>query len=409
MNFDPASHLNELQYFGEFGGVNPSIEDSATYTFLKAERMEEVFEKEISGCYLYSRHWNPTNKYLSDALAAVENAEAAQVTASGMSAISASILQICSSGDQIVSSRMVYGGTYALMKNFLPRFGIQTNFVDIIDLQAVESAISPQTKMIYCESLSNPMLQVSDIGGLSAIAKKHGIKLVVDNTFSPMMISPLNLGADVSIHSLTKFINGSSDTLAGVICSSKAFIDSLSDVNSGASMLLGPVMDSSRAASVHKNLRTLHLRIRQHSQNAMYLSKKMTELGIRTIYPGLKDHPQHELMRKQLNDGYGFGGMMVINVGSKKTAYQLMEQMQSLKVGYLAVSLGFYKTLFSSPGSSTSSEIPENERATMGLTDGLVRMSIGLDNDIEATFQKIKSCLEALDLIPDAKKQAVMA
>ena len=397
--FDPATHIHDVQHFGEFGGVNPSIEDSATYTFLNAARMEEVFETEISGCYLYSRHWNPMNRYLSDTLAAMENTESAQVTASGMSAISCSILQICGAGDEIVSSRMVYGGTYALMKNFLPKFQIKTRFVDIRDLEAIRQAITPQTKMIYCETLSNPLLEVADIEAISRIAKEHNLKLVVDNTFTPLIVTPALLGADVVIHSLTKYINGTSDTVAGVICSSKKFIDSLTDVNQGASMLLGPVMDSLRSASVLKNMRSLHIRVKKHSENATFLAQKFQELGIRTIYPALDSHPQKSVLAQMANEEYGFGGMLVIDAGSKAKAYELMEMMQAEKVGYLAVSLGFYKTLFSSPSSSTSSEIPETERTEMGLSEGLVRISVGLDNNMALMFDRIQKCLEKTGIL----------
>ena len=205
--FNPADHIQDLQYFGEFGGVNPSITDSSTYTFLKAGKMEEIFEHEIEGCYLYSRHWNPTNKYLSQAIAKMEGTESASVTGSGMAAITCSILQICNAGDEIVSSRTIYGGTYAFFKNFLPKYNITTKFVDTTNLEQVKKAITSKTKIIYCETISNPMLEVSDIVALSKIAKEKGLKLVVDNTFSPMIFSPAKMGADVVVHSMTKFIN----------------------------------------------------------------------------------------------------------------------------------------------------------------------------------------------------------
>lgn len=393
---DPANRIQDLQYFGEFGGVNPSIEDSSTYTFLQAKKMEEIFEKEIEGCYLYSRHWSPMNKYLSDALAALENTQSAQVTASGMGAISCTIFQLCNSGDEIVSSRMIYGGTYAFFKNFLPKFNIKTKFVDIKNTAAVEALITPNTKVIYCETMSNPLLEIADIPALAAIAKKHGVRLVVDNTFTPMIFSPAVMGADVVIHSLTKFINGTSDTVGGVICGEKSFIDSLYDVNFGASMLVGPVMDSLRAASILKNLRGLHLRMKEHSRNAAFLAEKLAGAGIKVTYPGIASHPQHKLMVQLMNKQYGFGGMLVLDAGSKEKAYKLMECMQEKKVGYLAVSLGFYKTLFSAPRSSTSSEIPVEEQQLMGLHDGLVRMSVGLDQDIERSYMRIKECWDSL-------------
>ncbi|MBG43711.1 MAG: cystathionine beta-lyase [Aequorivita sp.] len=393
MAFKPADKIQDLQYFGEFGGVNPSISDSSTYTFLSAKTMFDTFEGNADGCYLYSRHSTPSNLYLGQALAAMEGTETANVAASGMGAITPAILQLCKAGDHIVSSRTIYGGTYAFLKNFAPRLNIETSFVDITKLDEVEAAITEDTKIIYCESVSNPLLEIADIEALSKISKKHGLQLLVDNTFSPLSISPAKLGADVVLHSLTKFINGSSDTMGGVTCGTQEFIDNLRNVNDGANMLLGPAMDSLRAASILKNLRTLHIRIKQHSENALYLAEKFEADGLKTVYPGLKSHSGHELFKKMMNKEYGFGGMLTIDVGGIDKANELMELMQERNLGYLAVSLGFYKTLFSAPGSSTSSEIPEEEQKEMGLSDGLIRFSIGLDNDIERTYQMMQECM----------------
>jgi methionine-gamma-lyase len=392
-DFRPADNIQDLQYFGEFGGVNPSITDSSTFTFLKAGTMEGVFGGEVEGCYLYSRHWNPSNKYLSQALAQMEGTESASVMASGMGAITSVILQICSVGDEIVASRTIYGGTYAFFKNFLPKFGIKVNFVNTTDLAQVKGAITSKTKIVYCETMSNPMLEISDVAELSKIAKANDCKLVVDNTFSPMIFSPAQMGADIVVHSMTKFINGMSDCVAGTVCASEEFIDSLYSVNDGASMLLGPVLDSFRSASILKNLRTLHIRMKQHSANAMYISSKLYDDGVKVTYPGLASHPQNALMKTMMNAEFGFGGLFVIDMQTPARANQLMELMQDDNLGYLAVSLGSYKTLFSAPGGSTSSEIPEEERLEMGLTDGLVRISIGLDNNPERTYQSIKRCM----------------
>jgi len=398
-NFNPADKIQDLQYFGEFGGVNPSISDSSTYTFLSAKTMFDTFEGNAEGCYLYSRHSSPMNLYLGKALAAMEGTESANVAASGMGAITPVLLQLCSAGDEIVSSRTIYGGTYAFMKNMLPKWNIQTNFVDITKLDLVEKAISSNTKVLYCETVSNPLLEVADIEGLAKIAKKHNIKLVVDNTFSPLSVAPVQLGADIVIHSLTKFINGSSDTVGGVVCASQDFINDLKNVNNGASMLLGPTMDSFRSASILKNLRTLHIRMKQHSYNALYLAQKFEDDGLKIVYPGLKSHPSHELYSKMINIEYGFGGMMTMDVGTLDKANEMMELMQNRNLGYLAVSLGFYKTLFSAPGTSTSSEIPLEEQKSMGLTDGLIRFSIGLDNDIKRTYQMMKACMVELGIL----------
>jgi methionine-gamma-lyase len=399
MAFKPANNIQDLQYFGEFGGVNPSISDSSTYTFLSAKTMFDTFEGNADGCYLYSRHSSPSNLYLGEALAAMEGTETANVSASGMGAITPVIMQLCGAGDHIVSSRTIYGGTYAFLKNFIPKFNVDTSFVDITKLDLVEAAITKHTKIIYCESVSNPLLEVADIKRLGEIAKKHGLKLVIDNTFSPLSISPATLGADIVIHSLTKFINGSSDTLGGVVCGSQEFINDLRNVNDGASMLLGSTMDSLRAASILKNLRTLHIRMQQHSKNGLYLAEKFEADGLKTVYPGLKSHPSHQLFKSMMNEDYGFGGMLTIDVGSSDKANELMELMQNKNLGYLAVSLGFYKTLFSAPGSSTSSEIPEEEQKEMGLTDGLIRFSIGLDADIARTYQMMHDCMVELNIL----------
>lgn len=393
---DAASQIQDYLVFGEFGDVNPSITDSSTFTFLSPATMHEVFEHEIEGCFLYSRHWNPSNKYLSRALAALEDTESAHATSSGISAIACAIAQICSSGDELICSRTIYGGTYALLKNFLPRMGIQPTFVDILNLEAVEAAITPKTRLIYCESISNPLLDVADMAGLAEIANRHGIKLVVDNTFSPMVLAPGRLGAHVVVHSLTKFINGTSDCVAGCICADQQFVDDLSNVNSGACMLLGPVLDSIRAASILKNLHSLHIRMQKHSENAMHLAQGLSSRGYRVHYPGLPEHPQYALMKSIMNPSIGFGGMLALDVETLECANTLMTMMQEEKVGYLAVSLGYFKTLFSSPSSSTSSEIPEEERREMGMSDGLVRISVGLDQDIDRSLHRILCCLERI-------------
>lgn len=392
--FDPASAIQDLRQFGEFGGVNPSVCDSATFTFMEAHAMTDTFHGETEGCFLYSRHWNPSNKYLSDALAAMENTEAGWVTGSGMAAITCTILQICSTGDHIVSSMTTYGGTYAFLKNYLQKFNIEVTFVDATDLDAVKNAMRPNTKMVYTETMNNPLLQIADIEGLAKIAHEHGAKLVVDNTFTPLIFTPANFGADVVVYSMTKFINGKNDCVAGAICSTNDFINSLIDVNDGTAMLLGPVLDPKLSSAILKNLHTLHIRMMQHSKNAMYLAEKFKEMGLKFNYPGMPEHPSHELFKKMMNEGYGFGGMIAIDLDTEKRSFEVMEKMQNADVGYLAVSLGYFKTLFSNSGKSTSSEIPEEYQKKMGMSEGLIRFSVGLDMDIERTFQKIVECLK---------------
>ncbi len=399
MKFDPASRLQDLLQFGEYGDVNPSVTDSATYTFLEARTMKETFDGTTEGCYLYSRHWNPSNKYLADALAAMENTESAWVTGSGMAAITATLLQLVGCGDHIVSNRSVYGGTFAFMNNWLKKISVQVTFVDTSNLAEVEAAIKPNTRLIYTETMTNPMLQISDIPELARIANKHNIKLVVDNTFTPMMVTPSNHGAHITVYSMTKFINGKNDCVAGAICASSDFINSLCDVNSGTAMLLGPVLDPLRSSNILKNLHTLHIRMKKHCHNAQYLAERISSLGITVNYPGLPNHSGHETLKKIMNYGFGFGGLLAVDMKTAERASIFMEAMQKEGVGYLAVSLGYFKTLFSNSGKSTSSEVPEEEQRKMGLSEGLVRISVGLDNDIERTFEKIRYCLEAQKLL----------
>jgi methionine-gamma-lyase len=399
MKFDPASQIQDLKQFGEYGDVNPSITDSATYTFMQAKTMADTFHGDAEGCFLYSRHWNPSNKYLADAMAAMEGTEEGWVTASGMGAITCAILQICNAGDHIVSSMTTYGGTFAFLENYLPKFNIAVTFVDITDVAAVEAAIRPETRLIYTETVTNPLLQVSDIPALAALANKHFLKLVVDNTFTPMIVSAARLGAHVVVYSMTKFVNGKNDCVAGAICGSKEFINSLIDVNSGTAMLLGPVLDPIRSSGILKNLHTLHIRMKQHSHNALYLAEKFQATGLRTIYPGLHSHKGYDTMLGIRNIGFGFGGIIAIDLVTAENAGRLMEMMELEGVGYLAVSLGYFKTLFSNSGKSTSSEVPAEIQKQMGLSEGLIRFSVGLDNDIERTWQKIENCLQTLGLV----------
>lgn len=391
--FDPASAIQDLRQFGEFGGVNPSVTDSATYTFMEAHSMTDTFNGETEGCFLYSRHWNPSNKYLADALAAMENTESAWVTGSGMAAITCAILQICSTGDHIVASMTTYGGTFAFMNNYLKKFNIEVSFVNTCNLEEVKNAIRPNTKMVYTEAMSNPLLRIADLPKLAEIAHAHNAKLVVDNTFTPLIITPANFGVDVVVYSMTKFINGKNDCVAGAICSTNEFINSLADVNAGTAMLLGPVLEPKLSSAILKNLHTLHIRMMQHSKNAMYLAEKFKEIGLKYNYPGMPEHVDYELFKQLMNPEYGFGGMIAIDLGTAARSNEVMEKMQLADVGYLAVSLGYFKTLFSNSGKSTSSEIPDEIQKEMGMSEGLIRFSVGLDMDIERTFQKIKNCL----------------
>ena len=398
-NFDPATSIQQLEQFGEFGDVNPSITDSATYTFWQTKTMSDTFAGETEGCFLYSRHWNPSNKYLADALAAMEGTEAGWVTASGMAAITCVLLHELKTGDHIVASVTTYGGTFAFLKNYVPRFGVEVTFVNTSDLEAVKKAIRPNTRVVYTETVSNPLLQVADIPELKKIAQNAGAKLIVDNTFTPMIVSPYKLGADVVVYSLTKFINGKNDCVAGAICADADYINAMINVNDGTAMLLGPVLDPLRSSNILKNLHTLHIRMKQHSFNALYLAKRFEEIGLKVRYTGLESHPEYKLFKSMCNEQYGFGGLLTIDLENADVANAVMEEMQLKGVGYLAVSLGYFKTLFSNSGKSTSSEVPEDIQKEMGMSEGLIRFSVGLDNDIENTYNIIHGILKERNLV----------
>ncbi len=392
--FDPATAINAVQQLSAERGVNPSINDSATFTFPKGQLMTDTFHGETEGYYLYSRHWNPSNFVLCQALAAMENTEAAWVTGSGMAAITCTLLNCVKKGDHIVASMTVYGGTFAFLNNWIKRYGVDVTFVDTTNLAQVKAACKKTTKVIYTETMSNPLLRISNIGELRKIADKYGAKLIVDNTFTPMIFSPYRLGAHIVVYSMTKFINGKNDCVAGAICADAEFINSLINVNDGTAMLLGPVLDSYRATSILKNLYTLHIRMKQHSANAMYLAKNFNAIGIKANYTGLPTHKDHKLMKEQMNPQFGFGGMIAIDLKTAEKANRFMEAMQKEGIGYLAVSLGYFRTLFSCSGKSTSSEVPEEYQKEMGMSEGLVRFSVGLDNDIEDTFARMHKILK---------------
>ena len=284
------------------------------------------------------------------------------------------------------------------LKYFLPKMGIETTFVDTSDAEQVKANLQKNTRVIYCETMSNPLLRVTDIAQLSKLSKEQKVPLVVDNTFTPLIVQPASLGADIVIHSLTKFINGNNDCVAGAVCCSSAMAQALKDVNTGAAMLLGSTLDGPRASSLLKNLQTLDIRMRKHSENAAYLARGLEKLGYRVSYPGLRSHPDYDLLRSQHQSPYGYGGLFTLEVDTFEQANLLMQELQEQGLGHLAVSLGYHRTLFSASGTSTSSEIPEQERLQMGLSDSLIRFSVGLDIDIEASFMGYRQALKKVGI-----------
>ncbi len=411
MPFDPIeSYANSRHEFGEHGGVNMSIEASTTFTVMDAKVMPEIFQGRLGpadqktdsgGCYLYSRHFNPTVYTLGRAIAAIENTEAGYCTASGMAAISTTLMQICNPGDHIVSAAAVYGGTFALLAEYLPaKCNINTSFVDITDLDAVRNAITPTTKVIYCETLSNPTLAIANIPELAKIAHDAGAQLVVDNTFSPLIVTPANHGADVVVHSITKFIGGSSDIIAGAVCASNDFISSLMDLHTGSIMLLGPTMDPQTAFQLSLRLPHLALRMQEHARRAQIIAENLAKLNIPVSYPGLPDFPHREAFNAIRNEGFGAGGILTLDAGTSEKANELMTILQNkYRFGYMAVSLGYFDTLMSCSAASTSSELSDEDLKRAGIKPGLVRMSIGYTGSLEQRWHQLQAALQDVKLI----------
>jgi methionine-gamma-lyase len=402
---DPVESLADLRHeFGEHGGVNMSVEASTTFTVMDPGTIPEIFEggkgPDQGGCYLYGRHYNPTVYNLGRQLSAIEGSEAAYCTSSGMGAIAAAILQVCNTGDHVVASTSIYGGTYALLHDFLPaKAGINTTLVDVNDLDAVAAAITPQTRVVYAESFANPTLRVADIPALARIAHDRGAQLIIDNTFSPLLMAPLDWGADIVVHSITKFISGASDIIAGAVCAEEKFVQALMDVQMGPLMLLGPTMDPKVAFEINTRLPHLALRMAEHGRRAGVIARELDALGLDVVYPGLPQHPDHELAKHLCREGYGFGGVLGLDVGSEDTANRLMERLQNgYRFGYMAVSLGYSDTLMSCSGSSTSSELTDADKAAAGIPPGYIRISVGYTGTLEQRLGQLRGALAEVGL-----------
>ncbi len=403
--FDPAEKMSAARHeFGEHGGVNMSIESSTTFTVMSSDTMPSLFsgrQGPHEGCYLYGRHFNPTVYALGRDLAALEGMEAGYCAASGLGAISSAILQICGQGDHAVAGNTIYGGTFALLKDYLPpRTGIQTAFVDVSNLEEVEAAFTERTKMLYIESMSNPTLVVPDIPALAEIAHRHGAMLVVDNTFTPVIMSPAVHGADVVVHSLTKYISGGSDIIGGAVCASEEFLLKLMDVHDGSLMLLGPTMDPNQAFALNLRLPHLPLRVKEHSRRGQIFAERLVELGVPVTYPGLPTHPQYDNLARLGNDGYGAGGILALDLGTTERAFEFMDYLQiEQSFGYVAVSLGYFDTLMSCSASSTSSELDEKELKAAGIAPGLVRMSLGFTGSVEQRWDQLHAGLKKVGML----------
>ncbi|PYQ55584.1 MAG: cystathionine gamma-synthase [Acidobacteria bacterium] len=346
------------------GSVAVPIYQTSTYV---QEQLGEAVH------YEYARVQNPTREALEEQVAVLEGGVKAHAFASGMAAISC-LMTVVQAGDHVVVSRNVYGGTFRYFTRILERYGLSFSWVDTTDLGAVEAAIGPRTKMVYIETPTNPVMDITDIAAVAGIAHARGAGVAVDNTFlTPYLQRPLALGADYVVHSATKFLNGHSDSICGVLISSRpedAEWFALVQKSSGA--ILSPF----DCFLVMRGIKTLVVRMDRHESNA----RRIVDCLVghpkvqRVLYPGLPDHPGHEIQKRQAS---GFGSMITIEMGSFAAAKAMLDRMQVMS---FAESLGGVESLISHPASMTHASIPPERRAELGLTDGMVRISVGIEN-----------------------------
>ena len=356
------------------GAVVTPIYQTSTFAFESAKHGADLFAGAQKG-FIYSRMLNPTVESLEDQLASIEGGVKALATSSGMAAIHTALASLLQAGDHVICSEAVYGPTTALLGTFFKRFGVSVDFVDTSDYDAVCAAKCDATRVIYIESPGNPTLAVSDIARISAFAREHAIKVVVDNTFmSPVLQQPLKLGADLVVHSMTKFLNGHADVVAGcIVCpSEELYKQCRANLN-----LIGSVIDPHQAFLVQRGIKTLSIRMQRHSENAMHIATWLEahKNVSRVWFPGLKSHPQYEIAKKQHRAP---GGMIAFELkGGLSAGRKLMDSVKLIK---LAVSLGGVESLIQHPASMTHAGMTPELREQAGISDGLVRLSVGVEH-----------------------------
>ncbi|MFE1627142.1 trans-sulfuration enzyme family protein [Brevibacillus reuszeri] len=380
------------------GAVVSAVVPAVAYAFPDADSAAACVAGEREGTY-YGRYGNPTIATLEEKIAALENGEAALGVSSGMAAISGAMLAFLQNGDHVVCTRDVYGGSYKFLTSLAPRYGISADFVDCTDLCAVERAFLPNTKVLYIETPSNPCLTVLDIAALSKLAHKHGIRVIVDNTFmTPYLQRPLELGADVVVHSATKYINGHGDVIAGFIVGKHEHIQFMRKHIMGD---LGQNLNAWDAFLILRGLKTLGLRVRQHCQNAEAVARFLEGHPAisHVYYPGLASHPQHELAKRQMG---GMGGIVSFEV---KGGYEAAKSfINALRLAMISFSLGDPETLVQHPASMTHASIPTEERLKFNITDGLIRFSTGLE-DAQDIIADLGQALAVIPMMATANRE----
>jgi O-succinylhomoserine sulfhydrylase len=357
-----------------------AIFPTSSYVFSSAAEAAARFSGEQPG-NIYSRFTNPTVRTFEERLASLEMAECCVATASGMSAITATIIGLLKTGDHIVASRSIFGTTVVLLNNIIGKLGIATTFVELSDLSAWEAAIKPETRLLFLETPSNPLTELVDIAALSEIAHRHGCLLAVDNCFcTPALQQPITLGADIVIHSATKYIDGQGRCIGGAVCGKKEVVG---EGVYGFLRTAGPTMSPFNAWVFLKGLETLKLRMNAHSAAALELARWLEQQPEvkRVYYPGLESHPQHALAKKQQS---GFGGLLSFELhGGKTEGWRLIDATKLLSI---TANLGDTKTTVTHPATTTHGRLTPEQRSEAGISDGLIRIAVGLEDidDIKA-------------------------
>ncbi len=369
-----------------FGALTTPIYQTSTFVFESAEQGGKRFALEEAG-YIYSRLGNPTSSVIEGKLALLEGAEAALATSSGIGAISSTMWTLLKAGDHVLADKTLYGCTYAFLCHGLTKFGIEVDFIDTSDLDAVKKAMKSNTRIVYLETPANPNLKIVNITAVCEIAHKNeGTVVVVDNTFAtPYLQNPLKLGADLVVHSATKYLNGHGDVVAGFVAGDLETVTQIRLI--GVKDMTGSVLSPNDAFLVMRGMKTLELRMARHCSNAGEIAKFLDAHSIveKVYYPGLESHEGHEIAKEQMN---GFGGIIAFDVkGGLEAGKKLLN---SLELCALAVSLGDTETLIQHPASMTHSPYTVEERAAAGITEGLVRISVGLEDthDIIADLEQ---------------------
>ncbi|MFD1068183.1 trans-sulfuration enzyme family protein [Oceanobacillus locisalsi] len=368
------------------GSVIPPIYQTTTFAFDSNESVLDLMEGRKDG-YIYTRYGNPNYTMVEKKIAFLEGGENALVLSSGMAATSIAVMALAQAGDHIITHTDVYGGTFGYFHEVLPRVGIDKSFIDVTDISAIESAIQDNPKIIFLETPSNPTLKIYDIKKISELAHQYGIKVIVDNTFAtPLNQKPLDLGADVVVHSGTKYLNGHSDVMAGAIVGETEFISDCTDLF----RKLGGNLNGFDAWLLQRGMKTLGLRMERHNKNGQIITEFLEQHSMieKVHYPGLKSHPQHELAKKQM---HGFGGVLSIELkGGQETINQFINRTQ---IFTRAVSLGSVESLITQSVAAVHYNVPVEYREMGGITEKLIRISVGIE-EVEDILEDLEFSLD---------------